>query len=295
LEHGTEFNHEANMMVTYEEFRHFVLQCMERRGKEAGYTVLGRSYVYAPRKRTEVATAMVEKELANQTFVPNIGHKSAAIVRQKGRDAQKTPIEKKLLTQGQKQLRDRAQLQKQKQEQEKKENTFKPQLYKAPKGIQPRYRGAAAQPVPPPAPKEPASPPLRSVPKLSERTLAKIAAGASPAVHTARPASTTYGELFRTKSPVRPAQAPAAATHDALTSSPKQKPLPQPLCLPAPPQLPVSRSVVPPTLPEPSLAAATIQAGNAEVQKLRAGAEAKEGADDSGSQESLGASLLNML
>jgi len=243
-----------DMAVTYQEFRQLVLKCMERRGKDAGYTVLGRSYVYVPRKRTEVINRMVKQELANETFTPRMPRKSAEIVRQKGRDTQKTPIETKLLTQGQKQQRDRELLIKQKKEQEMKENTFKPQLFKPPKGLQPRYRGS--QPAPPQAPKEPAGSPLKPVPKLSGKTLAKIAAGASPAVHSAHPPSTTYGELFlAAKSPVRPAHGTLTADepHVLLISMPVpvSKPAPLPLSLPMPPQPPFAVLEAPPAVSGP--------------------------------------------
>lgn len=156
------------MTVTYQQFGALVKKCLKKR--EGG----GKAYVYAPRKRPEVALKMISNERAQETFCPQIDPVSDKLSRRKGRDishggsgsnsphkkssSNAKSIEDILLAEGEK---SKERVEKARQELNKKEESrysFKPVIIKAPKYVKPKYRGlrddddASPNPPPPPLP-----------------------------------------------------------------------------------------------------------------------------------------------
>ncbi len=126
------------LLVTYEEFVKVATRCVKQRSGP------GKGYIFAPKKKADVALQMKLQEYSEETFHPEIDKVSVAIIQKHLRQSNQTepiPIEDILTADGQRVQKKIEQLRKAKEEKETKELTFKPQLYKPPSYIVPRYRG----------------------------------------------------------------------------------------------------------------------------------------------------------
>lgn len=125
----------ANMLVSFATFRLLMLKCMKRRDGT------GRSYVYVPKKKPDVAIQMIQNKLKEETFRPTIDKNSAALCMRRHKDLSDYHIEDALREEGE---RIRSKWESARQErilQDSKELTFKPKLFKPPSYIKPKYWG----------------------------------------------------------------------------------------------------------------------------------------------------------
>jgi hypothetical protein len=131
-----------NMLVSFASFRKLVLKCMKRRDGT------GRSYVYVPKKKPDMAMQMIQEKLKEETFRPTIDRNSAALCMRRHKDLSDYPIEDLLQVEGER-IRHKWESARQERILEaSKELTFKPKLFKAPSYVKPKYWGTENQQVP---------------------------------------------------------------------------------------------------------------------------------------------------
>jgi hypothetical protein len=118
------------LVVNFGIFRNLVKKCLKLRNG------VGRSYVYAPKKKPEVAHKMVMEERRALTFKPSL-HTNPDLNLDRDRSI---PIEDLLWREGKKTKLKIEASKKLWAKEEEKELTFKPKIYKPPRGVVPRYR-----------------------------------------------------------------------------------------------------------------------------------------------------------
>jgi hypothetical protein len=131
-----------SLLLSFTEFCNLAVKCTKHRCGP------GKGYIFAPKKKAEVAIQMKLADYSQETFHPSIDKTSEAII-QKHRfkamneDGSITvpPIEDILREDGKRVEKKIELLRQEKKEKEGKELTFKPFLYKTPSYIVPRYRG----------------------------------------------------------------------------------------------------------------------------------------------------------
>ena len=131
----------SSVIIDFKEFSTLVRICLKKRNGP------GRAYVYAPKKKPQVTLELIQNELQEETHQPVIDKVSAAIAKDRylkkdvSGAAQPRSIEEVLIKEGKK-VQEKVEIaRKQKQDQEVQGLKFKPNLFKTPKNVIPRYRG----------------------------------------------------------------------------------------------------------------------------------------------------------
>ena len=188
-----------NMEVDYGQFHDMVVQCLRQREGT------GRFYVYAPRKRPDLAMAMVEEQEKECTYHPhlNLTSKEIAAAKIPAGDGGAMLIHDKLLKAEEGKHRRLEESRRAAEAKERRELTFKPRMYKAPAGVVPRYRRSVV--------------PVSASPKMEEKAEPKKAGsgggGSGGAADSSAPATSTTSTSTSsgTKKVVTPIRSPAAA------------------------------------------------------------------------------------
>ena len=120
-------------LVSYGEFKKLASKSLRKRN------AIGKSYVYAPKKRPEVTVSILRDQLKEETFRPQIDKKSVELAL-KSHEAK--PVHEVLINKGEQNKIKVALARKEQDEREQSELTFKPRLYRPPAYVVPKYRMA---------------------------------------------------------------------------------------------------------------------------------------------------------
>jgi transcription elongation factor Elf1 len=135
------------LLISFPEFVRLALKCIKRRNGP------GKGYIFAPKKKLDLAIQMKLHEYSEETFHPEIGKNSEAIISQKRHIYQphdgsasttpRTPLPIEIvLTEDGKRIQKKLEiLREEKKLKEEEGLTFKPHLYKPPSYVVARYRG----------------------------------------------------------------------------------------------------------------------------------------------------------
>jgi hypothetical protein len=131
-----------SLFLSFNDFCRLAIKCTKHRCGP------GKGYIFAPKKKAELAIQMKLADYSQETFHPLIDKTSEAIIQKHRVKAMNEegsisvpPIEDILREDGKRVEKKIELLRQEKKEKEEKELTFKPFLYKTPSYIIPRYRG----------------------------------------------------------------------------------------------------------------------------------------------------------
>ena len=126
----------SNMLVSFHTFKKLILKCMKKRDGT------GKSYVYIPKKKSDLTMKMIEEKLKEETFHPKIDKNSILLSLRRHKELTSDhAIEDLLHIEGER-IRNKWEIARQERiVATSKELTFKPKLYKTPSYIKPKYWG----------------------------------------------------------------------------------------------------------------------------------------------------------
>jgi hypothetical protein len=123
------------LFITFMEFKKLAMKCIRFRNGP------GKGYIFAPKKRPEVALQLQKEQLLEETFRPEIDRHSQEISKGRQEAYRQVAIEDLLQADGEK-LKKRLECEREKKKQQENEVfSFQPILYKPPASVTPKYRG----------------------------------------------------------------------------------------------------------------------------------------------------------